>query len=239
MSSQKHFWIYGRHSVENAVKNRNNKITKIIINNSKKKFEWFKDLKVIIDPDFLKKNFKNLAHQGIAAEIIKPKDLKINLNELNKKKNILVLDGINDIRNIGSIFRSAFAFNFKDIIINKKDYNHFDPNLYKTASGSIENLNVYNVTNVKYEINELKKRNFQIFGFDSNNGESIIHIVKKINNENLKFVFIFGSEQKGIRPIVKKYCDQTVKINMSSKANSLNVSNAASIAMAIYYNSNF
>lgn len=238
MTRQKTFWIFGNHTVESAIRNRKNQIVKIILKDQKKSI-LFEGLKVVVDPIFIKKNFKNTSHQGIVAEVIKTQDLKLNFDEISKKDNLLVMDGINDVRNIGSIFRSALAFGFKDIIINKKDYNSTDPNLYKSASGAIENLNIYNVTNVKYEINQLKKRDFTIYAFDSNSGEELTKVVTHIKKNNKKFIFIFGSEKKGVRQVIRKECDEIIKIKMSSEIDSLNVSNAASIAMAMYYNLNF
>jgi 23S rRNA (guanosine2251-2'-O)-methyltransferase len=229
------FWIFGKHPVKEAILKNKKNVLKIITSNQLNE-NFLENLKIKIDPSFLKKKFKNDAHQGIAAELKVPLDLKINYNDIEKEKKLLILDGINDIRNIGSIFRSAYAFDFKNIIINKKDYNMTDPYLYKSASGSIENLNIYNVVNVKYEIEELKKRNFKIYGLDSNNGESLVNVISKIKKNDEMFAFVFGSEHKGIRRIIKDKCDQSIKINMSPNSFSLNVSNAASVAMGIFFN---
>jgi 23S rRNA (guanosine2251-2'-O)-methyltransferase len=71
---------------------------------------------------------------------------------------------------------------------------------------------------------------------DSNNGESLVNVISKIKKNDEMFAFVFGSEHKGIRRIIKDKCDQSIKINMSPNSFSLNVSNAASVAMGIFFN---
>ncbi|MDC3023742.1 RNA methyltransferase, partial [Pelagibacteraceae bacterium] len=103
----------------------------------------------------------------------------------------------------------------------------------KSASGAAEIVNYIRVTNIRRAISFLKKNNYWIYGFDSSN----------INNSKLNFskksVLVFGSEGKGIRELVKKECDEIMQINMKNnlkfEIDSLNVSNATSIALYQFY----
>ena len=149
---------------------------------------------------------------------------------------LLALDQITDPQNIGSIMRSCALFNCKGIIVAKDNAPDLTPSLYKAASGAAEIVNYFRVTNLKRSISELKKYGYWIYGFDSSkdNKSSNINFAKKS-------ILVFGSEGKGMRDLVKKECDEIIKINIQQnkqyQIDSLNVSNAATIALYKFYNS--
>lgn len=186
------------------------------------------------DDVFFKKIFRSeIPHQGYAVliERIVENNFKNFLKyELERKKisNIIALDGINDPRNIGSIIRSACAFNIDAILINKKDFNSKSFLLYKTASGAMDLINIFEVSNIINEINFLKKENYFIAGLDSNSETSIYNF--PLFKKNL---LIFGSEENGLKNTIKNSCDGLFKIPINQKINSLNVSNACSAAFSI------
>ena len=105
--------------------------------------------------------------------------------------------------------------------------------LYKSASGAAEIVNYIRVTNIRRAISFLKKNNYWIYGFDSSKNKN-----SKLNFSQ-KSVLVFGSEGKGIRELVKKECDEIMQINMKNnlkfEIDSLNVSNATSIALYQFY----
>ena len=105
--------------------------------------------------------------------------------------------------------------------------------LYKSASGAAEIVNYIKVTNIRRAISFLKKNNYWIYGFDSSKNKN-----SKLNFSQ-KSVLVFGSEGKGIRELVKKECDEIIQINMKNnlkfEIDSLNVSNATSIALYQFY----
>jgi len=227
------FWIGGKHVVEAAINNPKRKIIKLIINTKQTntllvnkrniKAEYANDI-------FFKKIFKNeIPHQGFAAliEKIQEENLKFYLSE-NKIFNIIALDGITDPRNIGSIIRSSVAFGFDALLLNKKDFNSKSYLLYKAASGAIENITILEVANIQNEIKLLKSNNFFIIGMDGNSNYSIYDC-----NLRSKNVVLFGSENLGIKQMVKSNCDQICKIPISTKIESLNVSNAVAATLSI------
>ena len=224
------FWIAGKHTVISALLNKKNKIFKILLQdlqNTKeipKKFH--KLVKGIEKKEISKILFKypDISHQGFFAEV--QREYSNNKKDLLKEDNLIMLDGLNDQRNIGAIIRTASAFNVNQIIINKKDLIINNLLLNKTASGGMDIVNLFQTSNVINLFKDLKKHGYWFYGFD---GNSDTIFSKKILNK--KNVFIFGSENKGMREIIKKNCDYSVKININEKINSLNVS--ASVASAL------
>ena len=168
---------------------------------------------------------ENLLHQGYVAEI---KHLeKENLKEFIKDKNninLVCLDGVTDPRNIGSLIRSAVSFNIDGIIIKERHFPNESKLMYKAASGSMEYLNIFEVSNINSTLKNLKYKNFWIYGFDGKGDKDFTDVEWKGNN-----ILLFGSEGSGMHTHTSKYADFLVKININRKIDSLNISNSASI----------
>ena len=235
-NNNENFWIGGLHSVKAAIENPNRKILEVIFLNEKKlgkinlqnithKQKDIKYFNKIFDEEF--------SHQGIAALVTKlPNyDLSIELNHSSLNK-FIILNEITDSRNIGSIIRTSLAFGYKNILIDKREFNEKSYNLIKASSGAIEKVKVFQVSNIKNGIKILKENNFWIYGLDSLAKEDISNI-----KFQKKIAFLFGSEEKGIEKNVRTYCDHLIKINISN-IDSLNVSNAVSATLAIANNKN-
>ena len=227
------YWIGGRHAVESAILNPRRKIVKFILHEKfvDKIIPRLPNIKIYYENEnFFKKIFNNeIPHQGYAAliEKIKENNLKFYL-ENNKISNIVALDGITDPRNIGSIARSAVAFGFDAILVNKKDFNSKSFLLYKAASGAIENIIFIEASNIINEIKLLKSKNFWVVGMDGSASQSIHEYKKQDRN-----IVVFGSENAGMKNIIMENCDTLCKIPISKKIDSLNVSNAAAITLCI------
>jgi 23S rRNA (guanosine2251-2'-O)-methyltransferase len=233
------FWIGGKHAVIEAIKSKNRVIKEILmtetysreINNLIKenhrqissKIESIKKIDKLFNSDF--------KHQGIAA-YIKPFENFILKNFFNttehKKSLIVILDGITDQRNIGSILRSCLAFNVDVVVVQKNYFKHNSAWMYKNASGAIEHLKICEVTNLNTIIKILKEKNFLVIGLDSNANKELT----EINNYD-KICIVLGSEDNGLRKLVSENCDELAKIKINKKAESLNVSNACAISLNI------
>ncbi len=141
-----------------------------------------------------------------------------------------MLDSLNDSQNVGSILRTAYLFGVQTVIYNKDNSFKLSSFMIKSASGSYEKIKMIEVTNLNKTINFLKKNGFWIIGLDSNSNKTI----KTITN-GIKKVLILGSEDKGIRKLIKKNCDFIVSIETALKkddiVDSLNVSNACAIIL--------
>ncbi len=229
---QKAFWIGGKHAVIAAIKNKRREVVKIVSTKPNPDIKKENKNHDIVEKSFFKKifNSSDFSHQDIAA-LIKPLP-KISLEDcLEKKsiKNILVLDGASDTRNIGAAIRNAVAFNIDSLLVEKKNFNEKSFQMHKVASGAIEHINIFQVSNLKNYFRLLKANNFWIIGFDSKAKKSFQDY--KWNNQN---VFVFGSEDNGIKASLLKECDELLKVDINPQVESLNLSCAISAVLCNY-----
>lgn len=185
--------------------------------------------------------FKNKKHQGLALKTDEDyKELLSFEAFMDKIKNqedtesiIIILDGINDIGNFGAILRSALMFDVKGVILPKNNSTPINDTVIKKSTGAVFQLDIIYATNIVRVIQELKKIGYWVYASDKS-GENI----SKINFNN-KSVIIFGSENKGIRRLVKENCDFIISINTNKKLDSLNLSVSAGIVLYEITKKNF
>ena len=230
------YYIVGKHPVLEALKNKKRKVLKLFLTEESKKTihrespnnNLLKELKVFFKTKKELDNYcknENILHQGFVAEVekLENKDLKEFIKN-NENLNLVCLAGATDPRNIGSIIRSASAFNINGLIIRERDYPETSKLMYKAASGSLEHLNIFVVSNVNTTLKSLREKNFWIYGFDTSGDKNLTEIKWEGNN-----VLVFGSEGYGMKKHTEKYIDFLVKIKINNKIESLNLSNSASI----------
>tara|TARA_E500000178_G_scaffold89209_1_gene88034 strand:- start:98 stop:841 length:744 start_codon:yes stop_codon:yes gene_type:complete len=232
------FLIAGKHSVEEALKNPKRKVIRVFLTEEAKKImhksnqplNLFKSVSLIFrsrkELDNLCGN-KDIIHQGILAEV---EDLEqVSLKDFIKVKdndnvNLIALEDVTDPRNIGSIIRTAASFNFSGLIVKERSFPSKSKLLYKSASGSIEHLNIFKVSNLNTALSFLKKNNYWVSAFDSEAKKNFIDHDWKGKN-----VILFGSEGSGLKEKTLSKADFKFKIEISDKIESLNISNTASI----------
>lgn len=136
---------------------------------------------------------------------------------------ILVLDDIQDPGNLGTIVRSAVAFNFDTIVLSTGTVDLYNPKVVRSTKGMLFNVNVI-VRDLSSFLAELN--NYTIYGTDVVNGVNI-------KNEDIpsKVVIVIGNEGKGISEEIKKYCKKNIYIGMNNNCESLNAGVSASIIM--------
>ena len=230
------FFIIGQHAVIEALRNPKRKVLRVFLTEESKKNihrkspnkNLLSDVKVYFKTKKeLDKysNKENLLHQGYVAEIehLEKPLLKEFVKE-NDNVTLVCLDGVNDPRNIGSLIRSAASFNIDGIIIKERHYPRESKLMFKAASGSIEYVNIFEVSNINSTLKNLKDKNFWIYGFDVNGKKNFTDIEWKGNN-----VLVFGSEGSGMHKHTSKYSDFLVKIDINKQIESLNISNSAAI----------
>tara|TARA_B100000401_G_scaffold408578_1_gene325474 strand:+ start:65 stop:802 length:738 start_codon:yes stop_codon:yes gene_type:complete len=230
------YFIVGKHPVLEALKNNDRKVLKIFLTEESKKTihrsspdnNLLKNLKVFFKTKKELDNYcknENILHQGFVAEVEKLENISLKDYIKNKDKlNFVCLAGATDPRNIGSIIRSASAFNIDGLIVRERDYPETSKLMHKAASGGIEYLNIFIVSNINSTLKSLRDKNFWIYGFDRTGNKSLKEIKWEGNN-----VLVFGSEGFGLKKHTEKYLDFTVKIEINEKIESLNLSNSASI----------
>ena len=230
------FFIVGQHAVLEALKNPKRKVLRVFLTEESKKNihrnSPNKNLLSEIKVYFKTKkeldkytNKENLLHQGYVAEI-EHLEKPILKDFIKGKKNItfVCLDGVTDPRNIGAIIRSAVSFNIDGLIVKDRHFPNESKLMYKAASGSIEYLNIFEVSNINSTLKNLKDKNFWVYGFDSKGNKEFTEIEWKGNN-----ILLFGSEGSGLHFHTSKYADFLVKIGIDTKIESLNISNSAAI----------
>ena len=233
------FLIAGRHAVTEALKNPKRKVLRVFLTEDSKKnlnkenqdHNLLKNVKIFYKT---KKELDRLcskeqiSHQSLIAEIEHLDE--VNLREFieakkSKKSIILVaLEEVTDPRNIGSIIRSATSFNIDGIIIKGRSFQSESKLLYKSASGSMEYMNIFEVSNINTALKYLKAKNFWVSAFDKNGKKNFIE-----HDWNGHNVLLFGSEGFGLKYQTTKNSDFLLKININKKIESLNISNSASI----------
>ncbi len=139
--------------------------------------------------------------------------------------NILILDDVQDPGNIGTIIRSAVAFNIGTIILSPRCADIYSSKVIRASQGMIFHINivVYDVTKI---INELKDMGYKIFGTKVNFSKSLKNVSKPE-----KFVIIMGNEGNGVSEEVLNMCDDYIYIKMNKACESLNVAVATSIIL--------
>jgi 23S rRNA (guanosine2251-2'-O)-methyltransferase len=232
------FFIIGQHAVIEALKNPARKVLRVFLTEESKKnihrnspnINLLNDVKIYFKTkkELDKYSSKeNLLHQGYVAEIepLEQPNLK---DFIKEKKNVtlICLDEVTDPRNIGSVIRSATSFNIDGIIIKERHFPNKSKLMYKAASGSIEYMNIFEVSNINSTLKNLKNKNFWIYGFDGKAKKDFTDVKWEGNN-----ILLFGSEGSGLHKHTAKYADFSVKINIDKKIESLNISNSVAIAL--------
>ena len=230
------FLIVGQHVVIEALRNPRRKVLKVFLTEESKKNIHRKNQKknVLEDVKVYFKSKKELdkytskeqmMHGGYVAEVehLDQPELK----EFIKEKNNLTfvcIDEVTDPRNIGSLIRSAASFNIDGLIVKERQFPSDSKLMFKAASGCMEHLNIFEVSNINSTLKNLREKNFWVYGFDTKGDKSFTDI--KWSGKN---VLLFGSEGFGMREHTGKYTDFLVKININENVESLNISNSAAI----------
>lgn len=143
--------------------------------------------------------------------------------------NVLILDGVQDPGNLGTIIRSCIAFGVSNIILSDNSVDLYNSKVIRATEGMIFNINVLRRNLIEF-IPIVKNLGYKIIGTDVKNGINI----KDINKENIAIVM--GSEGQGLSNEVKNMCDNFVYIKMDNACESLNVGVATSILLYEVYN---
>lgn len=167
-------------------------------------------------------------HQGLALQVAPLPQLSLERMAavVKSPKLFIVLDQITDAHNIGAILRSAAAFDASAVIVPKDNTPEMGGAVAKAASGALERMPVITVTNVARALEHLKERNCWVVGLDGA-AEQPLSSLPDVRDR----VLVLGSEGKGLRRLVAEHCDLLLRLPISGKVESLNVSVAAGIAL--------
>ena len=232
------FLIVGKHTVLEALKNPHRKIERVFVtedaqkklNRENQNYNLFKKVNVFFKS---RKELDNLcgkdetAHQGLVAEVEQLEEITLKeyiLENKEKNLNLIALEEVTDPRNIGSIIRSAVAFKMDGIIVKARSFPSKSKLLYKSASGGVEHMNIFKVSNLNTALKYLKSKDFWVSAFDINATKDFTK-----NDWRGRNILLFGSEGFGIKNKTLDNADFKFKIQINKRIESLNISNTVSI----------
>lgn len=222
--------IYGAHPVEEALKNPKRKFVKLTctLNGAERLRALTQPLGItpeIVNPKVLDRKVEpDAVHQGM---ILEAKALRQpQLDEIEQSGVVVMLDQVTDPHNVGAILRSCAAFQVTAVVTTARHSAEASGVLFKAASGAYEHVPFVKVTNLARAMEELRDAGFRLVGLDSE-AETVLGAVDKTP----PLVLVLGAEGKGMRELTRKNCDVVAKLDFSGAIRSLNVSNAAAVAL--------
>ena len=240
------FLIVGTHAVTEALKNPLRKVDRVFLtedaqkklNRENQPLNLLRNLNVFYKT---KKELDNLcgrddtAHQGLIAEVEQLEDFTLKdyiVGNENKNINLIALEDVTDPRNIGSIIRTAVAFNINGLIVKDRLFPSKSKLLYKSASGGAEYLKIFKVSNINTSLKFLKTKDFWVSAFDASAKKDFTK-----NDWKGRNVLLFGSEGFGLKSKTLMHSDFQYKVEMNDNMESLNISNTVSVVCHFIYKS--
>ena len=231
-------WLYGHHAVVAALANQERRVLRLLATP-----EAMEKLRadatvpqgvltratVVGRPEIDKAVGEHAVHQGVAM-FTRPIDHHLEdvlaIAEARESCCVVMLDQVSDPHNVGAIIRSAAALDASAVITLDRRAAAETGALAKSASGALDRIAFVQITNLARTIAVLKEHNFWVVGLEAD-GE------KTLSNIDLKgrIAFVLGTEGEGLRRLVRESCDLIARLPITAAAESLNVSNAAAVAL--------
>jgi 23S rRNA (guanosine2251-2'-O)-methyltransferase len=223
------FW--GRHAVAAALANPERQITRIHVSrDTAPQFDLPAGVPVIFAEaaDLARLVPHDAPHQGIVADVERLPDLVLGdlLDEAEDGRPLLVLDQVTDPHNVGAILRSAAAFDALGIVTQDRHAPPESGALAKAASGALETVPWVRVVNLSRALDEMAEAGFWRVGLT---GEAEMVLSQALGPKRVTLVL--GAEGEGMRQNTEAHCDALARLPISDRIESLNVSNAAAIAL--------
>ena len=234
-------WLYGLHAVKAALDNPRRKVLRLLATDEAiaaiaGNRSSFKEMypQIAVEPATRELISQLLpphaVHQGTAllADPLGDVALEDVLDEVDEQQNavVLVLDQVTDPQNVGAILRSAAAFNVAAVVVPDRHSPPETAALAKAASGAIEIVPLVRVVNLARALEQLKQAGFWTAGLA---GEATQTLAAA--NLSGKIALVLGAEGEGLRRLTREHCDILVKLPISPRMESLNVSAAAAVAL--------
>ncbi len=228
------YWMYGAHACEAALCNPAREILRVVMTtNAQERFGSAARGRTVmvenVPPPFFSKILPfDAVHQGIAMEVQPLTSCE--LEEIDSDAPIVMLDQVSDPHNVGAILRSAAAFGAAAVIVTENQMPKESGALAKSASGALDIVPLIVVANLAQAIEDVKRLGYWCMGMDGDAKQTLQEA-----KPTKKTALIMGSEGKGLRRLTAERCDFLVKLSISPQMESLNVSNAAAIALSEIY----
>jgi len=222
--------LYGIHPVEAALANEKREIRKLhLTENAARRLEPLLVKRGLKIEPALPKTLDRLVggdavHQGAVIEVEELPPFA--LDDIATEGLLVVLDHVTDPQNVGAVLRSAAAFGAIGLVLHDRHSPPLTGALAKAASGALDSVPVILVPNLARALNELGERGFSRVGLAEEGSEAL-----ETATLTLPMALVLGAEGKGLRHLTRECCDQLCRITTRGKLASLNVSNAAAIAL--------
>lgn len=211
---------------------KDSRIRRIISEAENKKIEIIK-----FEPErFNSISPKNINSQGILAMVSPYNYGNIDVylrdeqaKKFNTKKRLIILDGVTDVGNFGSIIRNCHAFGFEGIIIPKRRSVAVNKRVSRISAGALEEVKIFRVVNIVKTIKDLKEKGFWIYGTTLDISAGVKYLDEVIFS--FPMALVMGSEDRGVSRLTGTNCDIMVSIKLSGRMQSLNVSVASGIIL--------
>lgn len=224
--------LYGWHTVTLALANPRRRIRKLLITEnaerrlSDEKIDTRVTPEIVRPGDIDRRLGPDAVHQGLLLEADPLPGPHI--DELPQDGVVLVLDQITDPHNVGAILRSAAAFGVKALVTTARHSPEATGVLAKSASGALELVPIISVQNLARALTEMNDAGFMTVGLDSEGTENLDAIPLRA-----PLALVLGAEGKGLRQLTRETCNVVARMDMPGAIKSLNVSNAAALALYI------
>jgi 23S rRNA (guanosine2251-2'-O)-methyltransferase len=225
--------IFGIHAVEAALANPNRIVSKVYLtDNAERRLRHILDRRQIVQERVRPKDLDRrlgaeTVHQGALVETEPlPEPTLAGLVERGDGRPLVVLDQVTDPHNVGAILRSAAVFGAAGLVMTRRHSPPLAGALAKSASGALEHVPVALVQNLARGLAELKELSATIIGLDGDADETVEQLAWPDRP-----VLVLGAEGRGLRELTRQSCDRLCRISTDGPLASLNVSNAAAVAL--------
>jgi 23S rRNA (guanosine2251-2'-O)-methyltransferase len=221
--------LYGWHSVSAALTNPKRKVRRLVATENAARRLTEEGLKgpepEIVRPQELDRRLgPDAVHNGLLAEADPLPDLDV--ADLPDDGIVLVLDQITDPHNVGAVLRSAAAFSVNAIVTTARHSPEATGVLAKAASGALEYVPIVLVPNLARGMDALREQGYLLVGLDSEGPADL-----EATPLRHPLALVLGAEGKGLRQLTRQTCDVLARIDLPGAIKSLNVSNAAAVAL--------
>jgi 23S rRNA (guanosine2251-2'-O)-methyltransferase len=225
-------WLWGRHAVLAALANPERKLLRLVATAEEAATLTDSPVppQIVAREELARLLPAGAVHQGLAllAKTLRPAALEdvIERAEGHTQAAIVVLDQVSDPHNVGAILRSAAAFGALALVVPERNAPEISGTLAKSASGAVEHVPIVRVVNLTRALEQLKKAGFWTVGLDGGAERTLAE-----HRLDGKVALVLGSEGDGLRRLTREACDLMARLPTAGPIASLNVSNAAAIAL--------
>ncbi|MBF0327043.1 MAG: 23S rRNA (guanosine(2251)-2'-O)-methyltransferase RlmB [Alphaproteobacteria bacterium] len=223
-------WLYGVHAVSAALDNPARKLRRLLMSAEMAKSLPNRQGEVVERAELDRHLPPGAVHQGIAALVDPLPEIGLEdiarQGQMQERAVVVLLDQVTDPHNVGAIMRSAAAFGALAVIAPDRHAPDETGTLAKSASGALERMPLVRVTNLVRALETLKAHGFWVAGLAGEAKDTLAGA--KLSG---RVALVLGAEGDGLRRLTREHCDLLVRLPMTGEMESLNVSNAAAVAL--------